>query len=234
MPAERSSCPGMPARGWGLPQTGGAAWTSQHAGRRNLVAAGRTVEPVIAVFALGLGKSLLFLALGAQAIHLALFDVLGEKKAAAGAFFGVTLADFRSASWLGTVEYRPASAAAIFSLLHFLANGALVHDRPHSVHWWSGAHRCASLAIGLRFFAGIKKAGLLGPGRGAAMSGAISRFSGRRSWRPRKRHRGLRVLPRGYCRRPGRRSNRRSHFFRGFRGPCDKDRRGSFLRRWHR
>jgi hypothetical protein len=76
---------------------------------------------------LGLGKALLLFALGTQAVHLALFDVFGEQQSATGALLGVPLADLRSAIRLGAVEYRPATAATVFSLFHFLANRTLVH-----------------------------------------------------------------------------------------------------------
>jgi hypothetical protein len=42
------------------------------------MAAGRTVEPIAAILALLFGKPLLFFALGAFTIHLAIFHIVGE------------------------------------------------------------------------------------------------------------------------------------------------------------
>lgn len=119
-------------------QAGGAAGTGQHAGRCDLVTAGRTVEPVTAVLALGLGKALFLLALGALTVHLAFFDVFGKQQAAAGTFLGVPLADLRAAVRLGTVEYRSATAAAVLPFFQFLADRALLHGKPRSIRMGFG------------------------------------------------------------------------------------------------
>jgi hypothetical protein len=108
-------------------KAGGTAGASQHAGRRDLVTAGRAIEPVMAVLALRLGKPLFLFAFGAQAVHLAFFDVFGKQQAATGAFFGVPLANFRTTIRLGAVEYRSATAAAVLPFFQFLADRAFFH-----------------------------------------------------------------------------------------------------------
>ena len=72
-----------------LAQARGAARAGQHAGGRNLVTAGRTIEPVAAVLALRIGKALFFLALGTLAIHLAMGNVLIKDQTAFGTDPGV-------------------------------------------------------------------------------------------------------------------------------------------------
>ena len=73
----------------GLTQARGATWTSEHAGGRHLVAAGRAIEPVAAVLALRVRQPLLFLALGTLAIHLAMADVFFKDQAAFCADLGI-------------------------------------------------------------------------------------------------------------------------------------------------
>ena len=85
-------------------QAGSAAGAGQHAGRGDLVPAGRAVEPVLAELALRLGEPLLLLALGAEPVHLALFHIVRKEQAAAGAFLGPRLADLRPAARLRAEE----------------------------------------------------------------------------------------------------------------------------------
>jgi hypothetical protein len=108
-------------------QVGTATWAGQHAGCRNLVAAGRTIEPVLAIFALDFGKSLLFAAFGTLTIHLAVFDIVFEQQATAGTGFGVTIANDRSAIRHGADEYGLARAAPVFSFFYFFTNRTFFH-----------------------------------------------------------------------------------------------------------
>jgi hypothetical protein len=99
-----------------LSQAGGATGAGQHAGRRHLVAAGGTVEPGLAVFALRFGKSLLLLAFGTLSIHFPVSDVVGKQQPATGALSGVVFTDFGAARLEGTHEDSFAGAAPILPL----------------------------------------------------------------------------------------------------------------------
>jgi hypothetical protein len=110
-----------------LPQTGSAARTGEHAGGWNLVTAGGALKPVPAMAALGLGHPLLLFALGTDAVHLPLLDVVSEDEGTAGALGQIAPADLGAATGGRADEYALAGAAPEFSLGRFLANRAFVH-----------------------------------------------------------------------------------------------------------
>ena len=89
------------------------------------------IEPVSAVFTMGIGEPLLLLALRALAVHLVIVDVVGEEQAAGGTLLGVPLADFRPALLMGAEEDRAAGAAPVLSLFPLLAYRTFFHDTPH-------------------------------------------------------------------------------------------------------
>lgn len=92
--------------------------------------AGRAIEPVPAVPALGLGKSLLLLTLGALSVHFAPLDVVGEEQAAAGAFSGIAFADLGSAVRVGADKDGFAAAAPVLPFFLFLADRTFIHGQP--------------------------------------------------------------------------------------------------------
>jgi len=73
---------------------------------------------------------LFFLTLGAHAVHLFLFDVVREDQGTTGAFLRLAIADLSTAIGIGAQKDCFAAAAPIFSLFHFLAYGAFIHDQP--------------------------------------------------------------------------------------------------------
>jgi hypothetical protein len=111
-----------------LAQAGGATGAGQHAGRGDLVSAGGTIEPVFAIFALGLRKALLFFAFGTLAIHLPAGDIIGEQQTAPGTLGGVSLADLGAAGLHGTDENGLAGTAPVLPFFQFLAHRAFFHN----------------------------------------------------------------------------------------------------------
>jgi hypothetical protein len=91
------------------------------------MSAGGTEKPIAAMAALGLRQPLLFFALGTLPEHLAVLDIFGKEKAAAGAGLGITLADLPGTAGIGTNKEGTASAAGELSFFHLFANGALLH-----------------------------------------------------------------------------------------------------------
>jgi hypothetical protein len=91
------------------------------------VPTGRTIEPILAELALGLGKSLPLLALGTLPIHLAGFHVLLEQQPAARADLHPLLAEFRAAPRRRAKKYRLARLAPVLAFLFFLAYRTLFH-----------------------------------------------------------------------------------------------------------
>jgi hypothetical protein len=91
------------------------------------MAAGWAVEPVAAVFALPFGKTLLFLTLGALAVHFAGFHIVGEQQTATRTGLGIAATDFCPAIGLGADKDRLAGATQIFTFCLFFADGAFIH-----------------------------------------------------------------------------------------------------------
>lgn len=88
---------------------------------------GRTVEPVLAELALGLGKALPFLALGALSVHLAGFHILLEQQPAAWTSLHPLFTDLRAAPRRRAEKYRLAGLAPVFAFLFFLAYRTFFH-----------------------------------------------------------------------------------------------------------
>jgi hypothetical protein len=78
-----------------LTQRGATAGTGENGVGGNLVAAGRTIEPVATEPALLLGKPLLFLALRAAAIHFTVFQIIFKKQPTSRALAGTGLMNDR-------------------------------------------------------------------------------------------------------------------------------------------
>ena len=92
------------------------------------MAAGRAIEPVAAVLALRVGQSLLLLALGTLAVHLAMADVFFKDQAAFRTDFGIPtmirgLATRRRADIDGVTIVTPVLAAR-----HLFTYRALFHQ----------------------------------------------------------------------------------------------------------
>ena len=92
------------------------------------MAASRTVEPVAAVFTLLFGKTLLFLAFGTLAIHLAVFHIVGEQQTAARTSFGIAPTNFRPAIGLRADKDRLTGTTPVFTLFFFFAGGTFIHN----------------------------------------------------------------------------------------------------------
>jgi len=114
-------------------QTGRTAGAGLHAGGRDSVAAGGTIEPITAVFALNFRKPLVLFALRALPVHFPVGDIFFEYQAAAGAFGRIPFAYFAAAILHGADEDRFTGAAPVFPFFHFLANRAFFHGhgKPH-------------------------------------------------------------------------------------------------------
>lgn len=65
------------------------------------MAAARAAEPVLAEFALCFRNALTFFAFGAEAVHLAIGDIVGKDHRATRALAGIPLADRRAAAGIG-------------------------------------------------------------------------------------------------------------------------------------
>jgi hypothetical protein len=92
------------------------------------MAAGRTVEPVAAVFTLLFGKALFFLALGALAIHLAIFHIVGEQQTTARTGLGIAPTNFSPAIGLRADKDRLTGTTPVFTFFFFFADGTFIHN----------------------------------------------------------------------------------------------------------
>lgn len=122
-------------------QIGGTARTGQRTGGWHPVAAGRTVEPVAAMLALGLGQALEFLAFGTLPNHFALTEVVAENQPATGAIRGIAFGDGGTAGWQRTAEHRLATAAPGFVFFQLFADRAFFHGRPRCLGKMGRVHR---------------------------------------------------------------------------------------------
>ena len=110
------------------PQIHCTAGAGQHAGRWDLVTAARTVEPVAAMLALGVGQSLLAFTLRALPVHLAAGHIILEEQAATGAKLGIATVVGCLAARIWADEHRLAPFAPVLPLGHLLADRTLLHD----------------------------------------------------------------------------------------------------------
>ena len=78
-----------------------AARTGEHARGRDFVAAARAAEPIFTKLALCLRNALALFAFGAEAVHLAVSDIVGKDHRAARALGGLPLADRGAAAGIG-------------------------------------------------------------------------------------------------------------------------------------
>lgn len=94
--------------------------------------AGRTIEPVTAVFALGIRQSLLALALGALAVHFAVGDIIFKQQSAFGTRFCIAPEVRGLAVGCRANKNRPAILTPVLTFGLFLANWTLFHL--HTLH----------------------------------------------------------------------------------------------------
>jgi len=92
------------------------------------VAAGRAIEPVAAILALGIGKTLLLFTLGALAIHLTVGDVIFKNQAAFCTDFGITTMIGSLAARCRTDKNRMTGITPVLPASHFFTNRTLFHQ----------------------------------------------------------------------------------------------------------
>jgi hypothetical protein len=131
------------------------------------VAAGWAVEEIFAEFALNFRQALTFFALGADSIHLALFNIICEQEAAAWTGLEPAAGDPGVAVGIGADENRLAMAAPVFSFLGLFADRAFFHG----IHLYLTAkgqtvHGTATGACCLNSHANKKTGPPQGPGFG--------------------------------------------------------------------
>jgi hypothetical protein len=91
------------------------------------VSTSRTVEPVTAVFALGVGKPLPLFALGALTIHFAVGDVILKDQPAFCTHLGIATMVRRFTTWRRTDIDGMTRVAPVLAAGHFLTNRAFFH-----------------------------------------------------------------------------------------------------------
>ena len=100
----------------------------EHAGGWHLVSTGRAVEPVAAILALWVGKTLLLLALGTHTIHLAVGHVIFKDQPAFCTDLGIATMIGSLAARCRADENRMTGVTPVLASGHFLTNGTLFHQ----------------------------------------------------------------------------------------------------------
>ena len=88
---------------------------------------GRTIEPVAAVFALGIREPLTLFTFWAHTVHFTIGDVVLEKQAAFRTDLGITTMVWRLAARGRTDIYGVTGITPVLAASHFFTNGALFH-----------------------------------------------------------------------------------------------------------
>jgi hypothetical protein len=109
-------------------QTGPTARTGEHAGGRHLVPTGRAVEPVAAILALRVGKTLFFLALGTHTVHLAVRNVICKDQPAFCTDLGIATMIGSLAARCRADENRMTGVTPVLATGHFLTHRTLFHQ----------------------------------------------------------------------------------------------------------
>jgi len=97
------------------------------------VATGRAIEPVAAIFALGVRKPLFFLALGTLAIHLAMGDVFFKDQAAFRTDLGIPAMIRGLASRCRADIYGMAVVTPVVAASHLFTYRAFFHQSTSGV-----------------------------------------------------------------------------------------------------
>ncbi len=88
----------------------------------------RAIEPVFAISALRVGKTLLLAAFWTLPVHFLMINVIFKQQSAFRTELGLAIKNNRFAILLRTDKNRPTTTAVILPLFLFLANRALIHN----------------------------------------------------------------------------------------------------------